>query len=682
MSYEAVRNGEVMFSQGDYGSSFYVILTGSVEVIVDRNVVRILKPGETFGELALLRSLPRSATIRAAQYSEFLVVEKSDYIRILTGQDERMLLAKTDFIRTVPLFKGITEKALIKLAYVMRPRQLKRETIVVKQGEYNGEVYFIRKGEACVVYEQPVSDAVALEAGLVDNSLPIEVAVLGPGQYFGADGGLDNLMQNVTVRSLTQLSCYLILKEDLRRFNTSFLGGQLRSRLKEDEELRQLFRRQRISATLATKDKRVPDGFKYYRTPSSFKRIATGLPAHTMSQAGAAALSGAAFGHAVSAFGGSALGRRSSMARRSSKLGMLVAGLTASGGGAGGASSSSSSVSVGGAGRSGRRGSLLGALHSVTSGGDVATVTPVGVGGMAGASGSHTRRKSVRLPTVFAKDEAATAAALAAATTSKFGLDASADYTFSDQLASSPTHFAGRAVSDSAAATAAKQQQLKKKKEAAEQALKRSSSALGFRSKACLRGTGLRTTVSLASLLHSTDDSALGRRAAAGLTTVKRRRRHKQSDSRREEASVGSKPFSYARKGHGPVLKGKSKHVLAYSSLRGSRRRLRTAPRADGDSSARKGRLASPIRTSAAATGSRVAGVRASPSLHRTFPSASPAAAALSPTPATADILQRTRAVLERNPTRGHERREEALERLQMKMDATRGRSAMRRGLL
>lgn len=53
----------VLFNQGDEAFYFYIIHSGSIEVIIDNKPKGKLGPGESFGELALVHNSKRTATI-------------------------------------------------------------------------------------------------------------------------------------------------------------------------------------------------------------------------------------------------------------------------------------------------------------------------------------------------------------------------------------------------------------------------------------------------------------------------------------------------------------------------------------------------------------------------------------------------------------------------------------------
>ncbi|KAM4699294.1 rap guanine nucleotide exchange factor 3 [Discoglossus pictus] len=77
--------GTVLFSQGDKGTSWYIIWKGSVNVVTHgKGLVATLHEGDDFGQLALVNDAPRAATIVLREDNcHFLRVDKHDFNRIL-----------------------------------------------------------------------------------------------------------------------------------------------------------------------------------------------------------------------------------------------------------------------------------------------------------------------------------------------------------------------------------------------------------------------------------------------------------------------------------------------------------------------------------------------------------------------------------------------------------------------
>jgi len=60
-----LEQGETLFRQGDRGDCMYVLLDGSVDILVGSTVVESARPGALLGEMAMVDSSPRSATVIA-----------------------------------------------------------------------------------------------------------------------------------------------------------------------------------------------------------------------------------------------------------------------------------------------------------------------------------------------------------------------------------------------------------------------------------------------------------------------------------------------------------------------------------------------------------------------------------------------------------------------------------------
>ncbi len=89
----SVPAGAAIVNEGEPGDRLYLLAEGSADVIVGGREVRVLGPGEVFGEIALLRDVPRTATVRARTAVELLAVDRAPFLEALTGQARSRRLA-------------------------------------------------------------------------------------------------------------------------------------------------------------------------------------------------------------------------------------------------------------------------------------------------------------------------------------------------------------------------------------------------------------------------------------------------------------------------------------------------------------------------------------------------------------------------------------------------------------
>lgn len=75
--------GQIIVTQGTPGQAFYLILSGRVGIERDGNVLGAFGPGDFFGEMSLLDSAPRSATIRAIEETRCLMLSSWDFKGLL-----------------------------------------------------------------------------------------------------------------------------------------------------------------------------------------------------------------------------------------------------------------------------------------------------------------------------------------------------------------------------------------------------------------------------------------------------------------------------------------------------------------------------------------------------------------------------------------------------------------------
>ena len=77
--------GEEVVRQGEVGEDFYIVESGRLEVTVDGTLTTVLGPGDFFGEIALLREVPRTAAVTAVEESHLLTLGREPFIAAVTG---------------------------------------------------------------------------------------------------------------------------------------------------------------------------------------------------------------------------------------------------------------------------------------------------------------------------------------------------------------------------------------------------------------------------------------------------------------------------------------------------------------------------------------------------------------------------------------------------------------------
>jgi Cyclic nucleotide-binding domain len=77
--------GDVVFRRGDPGDRFYVVGSGELTVEPEGRPLVTIGRGDYFGEIALLRDVPRTATVTALTDVELLALESDVFIAAVTG---------------------------------------------------------------------------------------------------------------------------------------------------------------------------------------------------------------------------------------------------------------------------------------------------------------------------------------------------------------------------------------------------------------------------------------------------------------------------------------------------------------------------------------------------------------------------------------------------------------------
>lgn len=100
------KKGEVIFSEGDSGDAFYVILDGAVRISrfvpgMGEEALAILRTGAYFGEMSLIDEAPRSAAAIVHERCRLFVVKRQDFEGLLFVDRDLAYELLWSFVRTL-----------------------------------------------------------------------------------------------------------------------------------------------------------------------------------------------------------------------------------------------------------------------------------------------------------------------------------------------------------------------------------------------------------------------------------------------------------------------------------------------------------------------------------------------------------------------------------------------------
>ena len=185
--------------QGEKGDKFYILLDGKADVYIDRPggselQVNRLKPGQYFGEMALLGGGVRAATVKASQEGPVSVVALDEKAFNSLIDDSRSLreelmslVERRSLYHQLQVVSSLDEDALASILKETKPVLYREGQTIIKQGDVGDTFYLLLDGQVDI---------------LVRNEQGGEALVnqLLRGSYFGEMALMGTKRRNATVR--------------------------------------------------------------------------------------------------------------------------------------------------------------------------------------------------------------------------------------------------------------------------------------------------------------------------------------------------------------------------------------------------------------------------------------------------------------------------------------------------
>lgn len=245
------RRGECLFSFGDPGDSFYVLLKGQVSIQIPNFIVatetletaeseiqtdlstlpqvqlnidglgknpsdqtsakpqdyddntemsiKYREEGSSFGELSLLTNQPRAATIMCTKECWLAKLSRADYTRILKDYEEKKLSEMVRFLKSLPFFENWTKHSIVKMTYLFETRHYLRNQVVYRFKDPADHVFIVRSGEFSFTYViNEASPRFSLNQRILVKQKGLKICLKGSKELFGEDDVIEGKLRSLT----------------------------------------------------------------------------------------------------------------------------------------------------------------------------------------------------------------------------------------------------------------------------------------------------------------------------------------------------------------------------------------------------------------------------------------------------------------------------------------------------
>ena len=146
MSAIELNQGQAAITQGEIGTSVYVVASGNLLVTMNGERIRKLGPGALFGELALLFDARRSATVTCLDNCKLWSLSRTSFKIIQRNATNLAIQQRTRRFQVVPELAGIPSTDLAKLMATLTPMSYKFGETLYAAGKCTTKIMLIEEG--------------------------------------------------------------------------------------------------------------------------------------------------------------------------------------------------------------------------------------------------------------------------------------------------------------------------------------------------------------------------------------------------------------------------------------------------------------------------------------------------------------------------------------------------------
>ncbi len=175
--------GETIIQEGEQGDCAYLIYSGRVRIVKEteegRTTLGTLGAGDLFGEVAILRNVVRTATVRVSEDATLFRIDQADFRRLLAENpaladsleslnQQRELM---DFLRLETVFSVVPPRSLVPMLSLFQEASFAEGEKIIESGTIPNRLYLLREGEVRLSSETSVQGFLQSGSTLAENEL-------------------------------------------------------------------------------------------------------------------------------------------------------------------------------------------------------------------------------------------------------------------------------------------------------------------------------------------------------------------------------------------------------------------------------------------------------------------------------------------------------------------------------
>lgn len=218
--------GTQVIKQGEEGDNLYVVDDGNLTCTKQFNkdeepkFLKEYKPGEAFGELALLYNAPRAANIVAKSNCTLWCLDRNTFVNIVKEAAMKKREKYESFLRSVEILAPVEPYEITGIVDAVKPVEYAKGDYIIREGTEGNIFYFLESGEATALK--------AIESGQPAKA----VMEYKKGSYFGELALLRNAPRAASIVAKTDCVCLSLDRHSFKR-----LLGPLDELLKRNTEI-------------------------------------------------------------------------------------------------------------------------------------------------------------------------------------------------------------------------------------------------------------------------------------------------------------------------------------------------------------------------------------------------------------------------------------------------------------